>query len=821
MKVLKFGGTSLGNPQAIKGVVEIIKQAYAKEPGLWVVVSAFSGVTDRLVGIAQIASSREISYRAELDELKDIHYQRIDALFDNNKHSDALKKDVEEIFNELEGIVKGVFLLRELTNKSLDLILSFGEGLSALILNGYCKSLGLDTEFLDARSIIVTDDNFGNARVDFEKTTKKIKAYFTKSRTITIVTGFIASTDEGITTTFGRGGSDYTASIIGNILNVNEIQIWTDVDGVMTADPRKVPKAFSIEELSYEEAMELSHFGAKVLNPPAIQPALVKGIPIKILNTFKPNFIGTVIKKKKKKHSRSPVTGISSISNISLLRLQGSGMIGVSGISRRLFSALAEANINVVLISQASSEHSICVAVLPDVACLAKKLIEKEFELEIKARIVDGVIIEKELSVVAVVGENMRSTPGISGRLFSALGKNGINVVAIAQGSSELNISVVVYKKDETKALNAIHEVFFLSDTKTIHIFIVGTGLIGSTLLKMINNQLEDFKRNQRLEINIAGVTNSRNMIVDERGVDVSRWKELLSNSEERADLKEFVKKLISLNLPNSIFVDCTASSEVVDFYENIFDASISIVTSNKLSNIGPYKKYRQLRESAAKHNVMFLYETNVGAGLPIINTLRDLMVSGDNVIKIEGIFSGTLSYIFNNFTGEKKFSDVVKEAVKKGYTEPDPRIDLSGIDVARKLLILVRETGKSIELNNIEIKSFLPEECINAKSVEDFFRELEKFDNYFHLMRKKAEEKGKVLRFIGEYERNKKPKVGLKTVDSSHPFHSISGNDNVVSFTTERYRPMPLVIRGAGAGAEVTAAGVLADIVRVANFYR
>ncbi len=820
MKVLKFGGTSLGSPQAVKGVVEIIRQAYTKEPALWIVVSAFSGVTDRLASIAQIARSREIPYKPQLDELKALHCRMIDVLFGNNKNKDTLKKDVEEIFNELWGIVKGVFLLRELTNKSLDLMLSFGERLPALILNGYCKSLGLDTEFLDARNIIVTDDNFGNARVNFEETAKRIKSYFTKSRTITIVTGFIASTDEGIATTLGRGGSDYTASIIGNVLNVNKIQIWTDVDGVMTADPRKVPKAFSIEELSYEEAMELSHFGAKVLNPPAIQPALVKSIPIKILNTFKPDFSGTVIKKKKKSF-RSPVTGISSISDISLLRLQGSGMIGVSGISRRLFGALAGANINVILISQASSEHSICVAVLPDAASLAKKLIEKEFELEIKAHIVDGVIIEKELSIVAVVGENMRSTPGISGRLFNALGKNGINVVAIAQGSSELNISVVVYKKDETKALNAIHEAFFLSDTKTIHIFIVGTGLIGSTLLKMINNQLENFKRTQRLEMNIVGITNTRKMIIDEKGVDVSEWRELLSNSEKRASLKEFVKELISLNLPNSIFVDCTASSEVVDFYERIFEASISIVTSNKLSNIGSYKKYKELREAAAKHNVMFLYETNVGAGLPVINTLRDLMVSGDNIIEIEGIFSGTLSYIFNNFTGEKKFSDVVKEAVRKGYTEPDPKIDLSGIDVARKLLILVRETGKAIELNDIKFRSFLPEECIKAKSVEEFFSELEKFDNYFYLMSKEAEEKGKVLRFIGEYQKNKKPKVGLKTVDRFHPFHSMSGNDNVISFTTERYRPMPLVIRGAGAGAEVTAAGVLADIVRVANFYK
>jgi len=782
-------------------------------------VSAFSGVTDKLVNIAQMSRSGEIPYKLQLDELKALHHQMIDSLLDNKTNKDDLKRNVEEVFKELGEIVKGVSLLRELTRKSLDLILSFGERLSALILDGYCKSIGLDTEFLDARNIIVTDDNFGNARVDFEKTAKRIKSHFAKSKTITIVTGFIAATEEGITTTLGRGGSDYTASIIGNILNVHEIQIWTDVDGVMTADPRKVPKAFSIEEISYEEAMELSHFGAKVLNPPAIQPALVKNIPIKILNTFNPDFSGTIIKKKKKKDSRSPVTGISSISNISLLRLQGSGMIGVSGISKRLFGVLAEANINVILISQASSEHSICVAILPETAQLAKKLIEKEFELDIKAHIVDEVIIEKKLSIVAVVGENMRSTPGISGRLFNALGKNGINVITIAQGSSELNISVVVYHKDETKALNAIHEVFFLSDTKTIHIFIVGTGLIGSTLLKMINNQLENLKHTQRLEMSIAGITNTRKMIIDEKGVNISEWEKLLSHSERKADLKKFVKELIDLNLPNSIFVDCTASGEVTNFYNSMLEESISIVTPNKRSNIGPYAKYKELRELATKHNVLFLYETNVGAGLPVINTLRDLMVSGDDIIRIEGIFSGTLSYIFNHFTNGKKFSAIVKEAMKKGYTESDPRIDLSGIDVARKLLILVRETGEAIELNDIELKSFLPEECINAKSVEDFLRELEKFDNYFYLMRKEAEEEGKVLRFIGEYEKNKKPKVGLRIIDRSHPFHSLSGNDNVISFTTERYRPMPLVIRGAG--AEVTAAGVLADIVRVANFYK
>ncbi|HEX9934011.1 MAG TPA: bifunctional aspartate kinase/homoserine dehydrogenase I, partial [bacterium] len=628
-------------------------------------------------------------------------------------------------------------------------------------------------------------------------------------------TGFIGSTEKNETTTLGRGGSDYTAALIGAALDAKEVEIWTDVDGFMTADPRKVKNVFSIESLSYEEAMELSHFGAKVVYPLALQPTSSLSIPIKVKNTFHPEFKGTVVGKKTP--SAFLITGISSIDQIALLRVEGSGLIGVAGISARLFNALAKNRISVILISQASSEHSICLAVTPQAAESAQEAIEEEFRLEIQAGQVDPVVIERNLSIVAVVGENMRKTPGISGRLFQALGKNGVNVVAIAQGSSELNISVVIPQSDESKALNALHEAFFLSQTKTLNLYLLGTGLIGGTLLKQMQRQGKILPRTSDLEIKLIGLGNVDKMVFTEEGIPLAAWRNALEKGGP-IHLNRFVDKLKELNLPNSVFVDCTGSGDVVGLYEDIFRANISVVTPNKIANSGRYALYKQLKDCATRHGVKFLYETNVGAGLPVINTLNDLLASGDRILKIEAVLSGTLSYIFNTVSKEKSFSDVVMEARTRGLSEPDPRTDLTGLDVARKILILSREIGLTLEPEDVVLEPILSEACIKAEDLDAFFKQLEHEDAAFERKRAAVERKNQRLRYVATLE-NGKAFVSLKTVDPEEPFYSLSGSDNMIVFTTERYRDRPLVVKGPGAGAEVTAAGVFADILRIANY--
>jgi aspartokinase/homoserine dehydrogenase 1 len=817
MIVLKFGGTSVADAKRIKGVAQIISALLKKEKNLAVVFSAFGGVTDDLIETGRLASAGKIEYLKVYDKIKLRHKYAIRQL--NLSKDKQLSRFLDSSFIELHDLLHGVFLVQELSLRTLDFISGFGELLSARIISSYFASSRMGkTAFFDSRNYIKTDETFGSAHVNFSATNKNIRNYFKNFSGVACITGFIASTEKGEATTLGRGGSDYTAAIIGAAVNADEIQIWTDVDGVMTADPRKVKKAFSVSSMTYEEAMEMSHFGAKVIHPPTIQPALEKGIPLWIKNTFNPSHNGTLISTKIT-DQQFMIKGISSIDDVALLTLQGSGMVGVAGISARLFGALSQSKVNVILITQGSSEHTISFAVKPADGIIAKKAIEEAFDLEIKAHLIEKVRVEEKLSIVAVIGENMRNTPGVSGRLFQAFGKNGISAVATAQGSSELNISVVIHKEDLNKALNALHQSFFLSDTKTLNVFMIGVGLIGSTLLKQIEKQAAHLKKAQSLEINLVAVSNSKKMIFDVNGISTKNYKKVLESSTEKMSVTSFINEMTRLNLPQSIFVDCTSSEDVVKHYERILDHSISIATPNKIANSGKFKDYEKLRNISRKRNVRFLYETNVGAGLPVIGTLKDLMTSGDTILKIEAVLSGTLSFIFNTYKPGNKFSDIVHEAHRRGYTEPDPRVDLSGMDVARKLLILSRETGLNLEMNDIEIEQILPVNCRKAKSVNDFFSELEKSNDFFNERRKKADAKNKVLRFIARLEKNR-ASISLQEVDSSHPFYNLSGSDNIISYTTERYHERPLVVKGPGAGAEVTAAGVFAEIISIGNYF-
>lgn len=816
MKVLKFGGTSVGSVDSIKTVIEILENNIANGEQVAVVFSAMGGVTNRLIEIGKMAAAGNAEYIEFLKVVEERHFAVVRGMI-NVKHQSSTFAAVRGLFNELGDILKGVSWIRELSERTLDLIMSFGERLSTLVISEILKSRGVAAEFCDARNLIHTNASYGMGDVDFEITNKQILEYFAKRSALQCVTGFIASTGDGITTTLGRGGSDYTASIIGAALDASVIEIWTDVDGMMTADPRKVANAFTIPSISYAEAMELSHFGAKVIYPPSLQPAFAKNITLKVLNTFNTGFIGTFVQKAADKKDYA-ITGISSIDEIALVNIQGSGMIGVAGISGRLFTALSVNNISVILISQASSEHSICFSIDPKNAQKAREVLEKEFSHEISLGYIDGISIEKNLSIIAIVGEGMKKSTGVSGKLFSVLGKNGINVVATAQGSSELNISVVISKSDLSKALNSIHGVFFQSETRSLNLFIVGVGLIGGTLLGQIQNQTKYLREEKLLNLNIAGLSNTKKMLLDPDGISTDHWQERVADEGVKTSLPAFVQRMIELNLPNSVFVDCTSDKDIVQYYNMLLDASISVVTPNKVANSGTYAEYVALQRTALKRGVKFLYETNVGAGLPIINTIQGLMASGDKFLKIEAILSGTLSYIFNSFGPGVRFVDVVKEAKAKGFTEPDPRDDLSGADVARKILILAREVGVPLESADVRVAQLLPANCLAAPTVDDFFEELIVSDGYFAKLQSDADANGEKLRYIATLE-NGKAVVELRTVDASHPFYTLSGSDNIISFTTDRYKDRPLVIKGPGAGAEVTASGVFADIMSISSY--
>jgi aspartokinase/homoserine dehydrogenase 1 len=812
MKILKFGGTSVGSIQSIQTLLNILKtDAVGNKPV--VVLSAMSGVTNLLISMAEDASYGK-DFTADLAELERRHFEVVKSLLEIQNQNPALTR-LKINFNQLEELLQGILALRELTPKTRDMVLGFGERCSTIMISKIATQYFPEAIFVDASEIIKTDSAFGNAKVNMQLTEQLVRGFYNEnSGKMLFVTGFIASNDAGQITTLGRGGSDYTAAILGSALNAEEIQIWTDVNGMMTADPRLVKKAFSLPELTYTEAMELSYFGAKVIYPPTMIPAFLKKIPIVIKNTFEPEFEGTVIRHDCKA-SNLPIKGISTINNISILNLEGSGMVGKSGFSGRLFSLLAREQINIILITQSSSEHSITFAVQPGDAEKAKVLIEQEFELELFANKLEKPEIESNLAVLAVVGENMKQTPGVSGKLFHALGRNGVNVRAIAQGSSEYNISVIISSHDLAKALNAVHDAFFVQLTKTLHAFCLGTGNIGKTLFKQLNGHSEFLQEHNGIQVKIAGISNTRKMVFNADGISLDTWEADLQASDEKADLNEFIQRMKSMNLPNCVFIDNTASPTPIAFYEEAFKSNISVVTCNKIGNSAAYSQYRNFHDTARRHGVDFFYETNVGAGLPIIRTLKDLMNSGDRVQRIEAILSGTISFIFNNFKGDANFHDVVKIAQEKGYTEPDPRDDLSGKDFMRKILILARDAGYAMEEADVEIENMLPQACLDAQSVDDFYAALKAEDAYFAAMKNKAASEGKVLRYIGKLD-NGKASITLQMVDESHPFFTLSGSDNIISFTTDRYKERPLVVKGPGAGAEVTAAGVFADLINV-----
>ena len=809
MKVLKFGGTSVGSVQSIQTLLNILKDEATADDKPVVVLSAMSGVTNLLAAMAEGAAEGR-DFTEGLAELERRHFDVVKSLLNVQNQNPAFTR-LKIFFNQLEELLQGILTLRELTPKTRDTVLSYGERCSTLMIAKIAAQYFPGAISVDASDLIKTDSSFGQARVDTDLTERLIRVFYMEHKDkLLLVTGFIASNDANQITTLGRGGSDYTAAIFGAAL----IQIWTDVNGMMTADPRMVTKAFSLPELTYTEAMELSYFGARVIYPPTMIPAFLKKTPIVIKNTFDTDFEGTIIRHDCEP-SNLPIKGISSINNISIINLEGSGMVGKAGFSGRLFSMLAREQINVILITQSSSEHSITFAVSPGDAEKAKKLMKQEFELELVAKKLEEPVIEQDLAIIAIVGENMKQTPGVSGKLFHALGRNGINVRAIAQGSSEYNISVIISAKDLAKALNAVHDGFFTQLTKTLHAFCLGTGNIGQTLFRQLNAHSDYLQENNGIQVKIVGISNTRKMLFNSDGISLDNWQNELQASHKLADLAEFVATMKGLNLPNCVFIDNTASPKPVEFYEEVFNANISVVTCNKIGNSASYQQYKIFRDAAKQHGVDFFYETNVGAGLPIIRTLKDLMNSGDRIAKIEAILSGTISFIFNNFKGDANFHDVVKLAQEKGYTEPDPRDDLRGTDFMRKILILARDAGYQMEAADVNIESMLPKSCLEAKTVDDFYAALKAEDAFFSKLKADAEVSEKVLRYIGKLE-DGKAAITLQMVDESHPFYTLSGNDNIISFTTDRYRERPLVVKGPGAGAEVTAAGVFADLINV-----
>lgn len=813
MKVLKFGGTSVGTVSSIEKVLSIVRDSFDKDEKPLVVLSAMSGVTNLLTQMAEDAAEGK-GFSENLEIIEEKHFDVVRKLIAVKFQNPVFTK-LKLMVNDLDDILQGIATLRELSAQSKDLVLSFGERFSNYMVSKIMEQYVPESEYINASHYIKTDSNFGNAHIKEDLTTQLIQALsYTHANKLLFVTGFIGSNDKGRVTTLGRGGSDYTAAIFGSVLGASIIEIWTDVNGMLTADPRIVKKAFSLPILSYTEAMELSYFGAKVIYPPTMIPAFMKKIPIAIRNTFEPHLLGTRIQFESDK-SNYPIKGISSISDISIINLTGSGMIGKSGFSGRLFTLLAHEQINVVLITQSSSEHSITFAVNPSDATRALTLIAAEFELELAANKLVMPEVEEDLSVLAIVGENMKRTPGMSGKLFHALGRNGINVRAIAQGSSEFNISVIISKEDLAKALNAVHDAFFAELKKTLYVFNLGTGNIGATLFKQLYKQHDFLLENNDIEIKVVGISNSRKMLFDVSGVDLGSWEEALETKGEIADLTGFIEHMKALNLPNCVFIDNTASKLPATYYEDIFKSNISIVTCNKIANSGDYAQYQSLHETARKHGVDFYYETNVGAGLPIVRVLKDLMMSGDRILKIEAILSGTISYIFNNFVGDVSFYEIVKKAQELGYTEPDPRDDLGGVDFMRKMLILARDAGHAIESSDVNLGAILPESCLSASSVDEFYAELLKAEQYFNALKDRAAAAGQVIRYIGKLEKGK-VSISLQMVDGTHPFYALSGSDNIISFTTERYKERPLVVKGPGAGAEVTAGGVFADLVNV-----
>ncbi len=810
MQVIKFGGSSVASAENMSKVIDIIRKK-GNQHKMAVVVSALGGITDKLLSCASLAASGNEEYKDTLQEIEGRHLQTVKDLIPVTQQSGILSL-VKKHCNEIEDICNGIFLLGELTARTKDKMVSYGELLSSKIIAAKCNVEGLTTEWKDARELIFTDSSFGAALVDFNKTNKSIQDYFsTSSASLFLVPGFISSDVSGITTTLGRGGSDYTAAILAGATDASVLEIWTDVSGMMTADPRIVSNYKLIPKISYQEAMELSHFGAKVIYPPTIQPVMSKNIPVWIKNTFAPTDEGTVIQNESMQNGNA-VRGISSMNKISLISLEGSGMVGIPGFSKRLFEALANQKINVILITQSSSEHSICVAVDAMHVEAAKQAVDEAFSYEIETKKVDPLIVENDLAIIALVGDNMKSHTGIAGRMFSALGKNGVNIRAIAQGSSERNISAVIGLSDVAKSVNVLHEAFFETTYKQVHLFIAGAGNVGSKLLAQIQQQVAFLKSSQRLHIKVMGLANSKKVLLHDEGIDLQNWKTMLDNAPTM-DLHNYVQTIIDRNLRNTIFVDVTASDEVATVYNRLLQKSIAVVACNKVACSSAFENYKQLKDSANEFNAKFLFETNVGAGLPIIGTLNDLINSGDKMHKMQAVLSGTLNFVFNHYDGAKSFASVVRQAQDEGYTEPDPRLDLSGKDVMRKIMILAREAGEKMEMKEIENKSFMPEACMQG-SVENFYAEMEKHEAHFKSIYEAAAKNGNKLKFVASYE-NGKAAVGLQEIHPAHDLYHLYGKDNIVLFYTNRYPEQPMVVKGAGAGAEVTASGVFADIIR------
>jgi len=808
MKVLKFGGTSVGNAENIKKVKEILM---GQNEDVIVVVSALGGITDQILNAAKMAAIGTAYFQTELTKINTRHFETIDLLFEGEKQANV-KARVALLLEELERIIQGVSLIGELTPKTLDKIVGFGERLSSLIIADFVPT----AQWFDSSKLIQTNSDFGKAVVNFEVTNQLIRTAFVSFSGIAIVPGFISSNAAGEYTTLGRGGSDYTGAILAAAVDATSLEIWTDVNGFMTADPRVISKAYTIKTLSYSEAMELSHFGAKVIYPPTILPVYQKGIPVRIKNTMEPEAEGSLITDSKLNGSDFPIKGISSISNITLITIQGLGMVGVTGISARLFGALARQSINVILISQASSENSISFAIDTSSSSKAETAIRQEFEREIHLDQINKISIEDNLAIVAIVGENMKHATGVAGKLFHTIGKNGINIIAIAQGASELNISWVVKISDLRKTLNVVHESFFLSENIELNVFLMGIGLVGGNLLEQIKQQQSKLLKEKHLKIKLAGIANSKKMLFNRDGIEIDSFREKMLEEGQTSGLEAFKDEIIRLNMYNSVFVDCTANDRVADLYTELLNANVSIVTANKVAASSGFENYALLKKTAKRKGVKFLFETNVGAGLPIITTLNDLVNSGDTILKIEAVLSGTLNFIFNTISETVPLSQTIRMAKEKGFAEPDPRIDLSGVDVARKLLILVRESGYQFDMKDIKINKFIPDHFFQG-SVEDFWNNIPAMDVEFEAKRKKLAEAGLFWRFVAKFDQGK-AEIGLQEISAGHPFVDLQGSNNLVMFTTERYQEFPMIIKGYGAGAAVTAAGVFADIIRVSN---
>ena len=810
MKVLKFGGTSVGSVESILSLKAIVEKEAQEQP-IIVVVSALGGITDKLIATSMLAQKGDEAWKDEFQAMVERHHKMIDTIITDPRKREQLFNIVDSLFEQLRSIYFGVYLIHDLSKKTQDAIVSYGERLSSNIV----ATLVQGAKWYDSREFIKTMRKNHKNTLDSELTNRLVRRTFSDLQRISLVPGFISKdrdTDE--ITNLGRGGSDYTAAIIAAALDADILEIWTDVDGFMTADPRVIKTAYTIKELSYIEAMELCNFGAKVVYPPTIYPVCVKNIPIRVKNTFNPDSEGSIIKQKVANNDK-PIKGISSINGTTLITVAGLSMVGVIGVNRRIFTALADNGISVFMVSQASSENSTSIGVRDQDAAEAVEVLNNEFAKEIETGAMFPMHAESGLATIAVVGENMKHVPGIAGKLFGTLGRAGISMIACAQGASQTNISFVVKSEHLRKALNAIHDSFFLSEYKVLNLFVCGVGTVGGQLLEQIHDQYEELKRTKRLKLNVVGIATSKKALFNRDGIDLANYRELLADAPESND-KKLRNAIIEMNCFNSVFVDCTASKDVAEIYQPLLEHNISVIAANKIAASSSYEKYALLKETALARGVFFRYETNVGAGLPIIGTINDLRNSGDVILKIEAVLSGTLNFIFNELSADVTMSEAVRRAKEQGYSEPDPRIDLSGKDVIRKLVILAREAGYKVEKTDVEKHLFIPDEFFEG-SIDEFWKNLPKLDADFEARRKQLDAEGKRWRFVATFDHGKLS-VALKEVDSTHPFYNLQGSNNIVALTTERYREYPMLIQGYGAGASVTAAGVFANIMSIAN---